>query len=76
MNDKHEEVSTVLKGLSAKDFLNIGLHQLAYIKPVEEGETQGFAIHAADGTQLSLVEDYQEAANLARLNALEPVTIH
>lgn len=76
MNDKDNEV---LKEMTATEFLGIGLHQIAYIRPInagDEGDDAAFSIHAADGTQLSVTGTYNEAVMAARTNDLFPVTLH
>lgn len=74
-SDKIDAKST-LKNLSHQDFLNFGLHHIAYIKPVVSDEGPAYAIHAADGTALSVLDSLDSAIHLARHNNLFPVTIH
>lgn len=65
-----------LKAMSEQDLRNLGMNEIAYIRPTcasDEGE--GFAIHAADGTQLSVMEDYDTAIAAARQNELEPIML-
>jgi hypothetical protein len=65
--------SDLLKRLSPQEFLGVGVDQIAYIRPLTGA---GFSIHAADGTQLSIVASYNEAVMAARTNDLFPVTLH
>lgn len=65
-----------LKNLTPQDFLNFGLHQVAYIKQVKVQDKTGFMIHAADGTPLSMMDTLDTASTLVRHNDLEPVTVH
>ena len=67
--------SDILKGLSPKDFLSLGIQQLAYIRPVTVNGTEAFAICAADGTQLAVHDDIIGAQALTRQNELEPLTV-
>ena len=56
-NGDNQETLELLKHITEQDFLGLGIHDVAYIKPVDiEGTTQ-FAIHAADGTTLSVLKD-------------------
>ncbi len=71
-----EDMKDVLKRLSARDFLNFGIHDVAYIRPVYVENRPAFAIHAADGTPLSVMESLDSAIMVVRHNELEPVTIH
>jgi hypothetical protein len=73
MDPKHDQVRHLLEQLSAKDFLNIGLHQVAYIRSVPGGE---FSVHAADGSLLSLVDSFDTALAAVRHNDMQPVTVH
>lgn len=68
-----QEASNLLKRLSPQEFLGVGMDQIAYIRPVGGS---GFSIHAADGTQLTIVSSYNDAVLAARTNDLYPVTLH
>lgn len=68
--------SDMLKQLSAKEFLGVGMNQIAYIRTIPQGGEDAFSIHAADGTQLTVVPSYQDAVITARTNDLFPVTLH
>lgn len=67
------DASEMLKRLSPQEFLGVGMDQIAYIRPLTGS---GFSIHAADGTQLSIVASYNDAVMAARTNDLHPVTLH
>lgn len=75
---KHEDELSFLKKLTPKDFLDVGMHQVAYIKPIRSDlDHPGcFAIHAADGSRLSVMDSYDTALAAVRLNDLYPVTLH
>jgi hypothetical protein len=64
-----------LKGLSSKDFLGFGLNDLAYIKPVELEEGTAWAVYAADGKPVSVLDTRENAIALILHNELEPVTL-
>jgi hypothetical protein len=76
MDSNQPDARSALKNLSHQDFLNFGVHQIAYIKPVPSEEGQSYAIHAADGTALSIMDSLDGAIMLAKHNNLYPVTIH
>lgn len=69
----NHEASNLLKRLSPQEFLGVGMDQIAYIRRVSGS---GFSIHAADGTQLSIVSSYNDAVMAARAGDLYPVTLH
>lgn len=66
---------TMLRRLSAQDFLSFGVQQIAYIRPVEMNGIPAFAIHAADGTPLAFHADENTARAITRQNDMEPVTL-
>lgn len=73
----YNDASDLLKQLSPREFLGVGMDQIAYIRPVLlDGDMAGFSIHAADGTQLSIVSSYNDAVMAARTSDLYPVTVH
>jgi hypothetical protein len=45
-----------LRHLSAAQLAQLGLTQVAYVKPVLVNGARAFAIHAADGTPMALAE--------------------
>jgi hypothetical protein len=49
---------------------------LAYIKPITVDGTPGFAIHAADGTPLTVVSGRETAVATVRRHEMEPVSVH
>lgn len=62
--------------MSAQDFAAFGLHEVAYVKRVDVAAESGYAIHAADGTRLSLMEDREVALITIRRNDMEPMSAH
>lgn len=65
-----------IRQISAEDLAALGLHDLAYIKPVlVEGE-QAFAVHAADGTEMVVLPKHEIALAAIRQHELEPMSVH
>ena len=62
--------------LSSRNFANLGLEEIAYVKPTVENTKQSYAIHAADGTRLAVVEDRLVAVAMIRRHDLEPISLH
>ena len=64
MNNSQDTVREFLKGLSTNDFLKIGMNEIAYVRPLSVGgifsggRKQAFAVYAAGGTQLSVLDGY------------------
>lgn len=73
-----EDALELLKELSIQDFLDVGLNQVAYIKRIERDDvgTYSFSIHAADGSQISIMDSYDTAVDSIRVSDLFPVTVH
>jgi len=68
-----QDIRHFLRHLSPRDFLKIGMNEVAYIKPVQNAH---FCIHAADGTPISLMDSQEEALAALRSHDLMPMTLH
>jgi hypothetical protein len=68
-----EKALELLKELSMQDFLSVGMDQVAYIRCLED---DNFSVHAADGSQISVMDSYDTAVATIRVNDLYPVTVH
>jgi hypothetical protein len=66
----------IVRDLSAEDFAAFGVDHLAYVKPVLVNGVAAFAIHAADGTPLTVLPDRDIASAAVIQNDLEPVSVH
>lgn len=75
MDNKQQNVNQTLKDLTSQDFLNFGIQEIAYIRPMVVDNKDAFVIHAADGTALSVMDTYDAAMSVALHNELEPITI-
>ncbi len=79
VNNSYETaVRNFLKGLSTHDFLKIGIDEIAYVRavPITGQAKSAYAVYAADGTQLSVLESMDMAMATLRHNDLLPVTLH
>ncbi len=65
-----------MRQMTANDLAMFGMQDIAYVKPVTVDGNAGFAIHAADGTQMALIGDRDIAYAVVRQNELEPVSVH
>ncbi len=74
----HNDNSTskILKNLSAQDFLSFGVHDVAYVREIDVDGQAGYAVHAADGTPLSVLNSLDEALNIIEHNDLETAILH
>jgi len=62
--------------MSPQAFAALGVQDIAYIKPVARDGRPVIAIHAADGTEVAVVESRDVALAVVRQNGLEPLSAH
>ncbi len=65
-----------LRQLSTQDFTAFGVDHIAYVRAVEVEGVTAFSIHAADGTQLSVMSQRDVAFAAVRQNDMEPLSVH
>jgi hypothetical protein len=65
-----------IRHLSAEQLAQLGVTQIAYVKPVVVNGMQGFAIHAADGTAMAVAADREVAIAAIRNHEMFPVSVH
>lgn len=70
------QIRTDLRALSPREFLNLGVREVAYIRPIVVQNRQAYAIHAADGTPLSVIDNLSTAMAMVHHNDLETATLH
>ena len=62
--------------LTPAQFAELGVSQVAYIKPVTVEGKQVFAIHAANGVPMGLAEDSDTAAVAIIQHEMVPTRVH
>jgi hypothetical protein len=70
------QTSEQLRHMTANDLAMLGMQDIAYVKAVVVDGAAGYAIHAADGTQMALTGNRDIAFAVVRQNELEPVSVH
>lgn len=75
MNDEGFNPRVFLKNLDVQDFLSFGLDQVAYIRQTNIDNQDLYSIHAADGTRLFVVENYDEAVRAIHIHDLDATTL-
>jgi len=65
-----------IRQMSMRELALFGMQDLAYIKRVAVDDTHGYAVHAADGTQIALLSDRDVAFATVRQHDLEPMSVH
>jgi hypothetical protein len=65
-----------VRHLSSEELENLGVDEVAYVKPVMTQTSLAFAIHAADGRQLALAPSEALAAAVIIQNEMLPKLVH
>jgi hypothetical protein len=71
-----ETVTIDIRNLSEEQLARLGVSQVAYVKPVIVNGTQGFAIHAADGTPMAVAGDRDVAIAAILQHEMQPLSVH
>ena len=63
--------------MSTKELALFGMQHIAYVKrAVGDGDELGYAVHAADGTQIAFFTNREVALVTVRQHDLEPLSVH
>ncbi len=65
-----------IKSITAGELALLGMQDLAYVKRVVIDGVAGYAVHAADGTQIAMLPNREVAFATVRRNDMEPVSVH
>jgi hypothetical protein len=65
-----------IRHMSSRELALFGMQDLAYVKPVLVDGVSAFAVHAADGTQITVLPDREIALVTLRQHDLEPLSVH
>jgi hypothetical protein len=65
-----------IRHISTEQLAQLGLQQIAYVKPVDVNGTACFAIHAADGTPMAIAGDIDVAFAAIRQHEMVPAQVH
>ena len=80
--DDHDESETAeivdldIRHLSAAQLGQLGVSQIAYVKPVLVNGEHVFAIHAADGTPMAMAGDQDVAFAAIRQHEMMPALVN
>ncbi len=69
-------INAALRQLSPKDFAAFGVDVVAYVRPTTMDGEDAFAVHAADGTPLTVLPDRDVAFAAIRQHEMEPMSVH
>ena len=65
-----------IRHMSSRELALFGMQDLAYVKAVLVDGVTAFAVHAADGTQVTVLPDREIALATVRQHDLEPLSVH
>jgi hypothetical protein len=65
-----------IRHMSSRELALFGMQDLAYVKAVLIDGATAFAVHAADGTQITVLPDREIALATVRQHDLEPLSVH
>ena len=65
-----------IRQMTGQDLANLGIHAVAYIKPVVVDGVEAFAVCSADGREMAVMSDRDVACAAVRQHDLEPVSVH
>ena len=65
-----------IRHMSSRELALFGMQDLAYVKPVLVNGVTAFAVHAANGTQVTVLPDRETALATVSQHDLEPLSVH
>jgi hypothetical protein len=65
-----------VRDLTPMQFAQLGLKQVAYVKPVIFNGSQGFAIHAADGSPMAVAPQLETAIGAILQHDMAAALVH
>jgi hypothetical protein len=65
-----------IRHLSTEQLAQLGMQQIAYVKPVTVNGTSAFAIHAADGTPMAIAAGLDVAVAAIVQHEMVPAQVH
>ena len=65
-----------IRHISTAQLAQLGMQQIAYVKPIVLNGEQGFAIHAADGTPMALADNRELAVAAIVQHEMVPAQVH
>ncbi len=69
-------VAIDVRRMTAEQLMQLGMAQLAYVKPVMLNGQTAFAIHAADGSPMAMAADCDLAMAAIVQHEMQPAMVH
>jgi len=70
----HVEID--IRHLTENQLMQLGVSELAYVKPVLVEGSRAYAIHAADGSPMAVTDDQEVAIAAIRQHEMEAALVH
>jgi hypothetical protein len=74
--DTAGQVGFDIRHLTAQQLAQLGVSQIAYVRPVIVNGQRGFAIHGADGTPMAVAGDQEVAFAAILQQDMLPALVH
>lgn len=71
-----DKLETLKNKIDSRDLGNLGIEEMAYVKSVIVDGEKLHAIHAADGTPLTVVSDRKLAFATVSQHDMQPMSVH
>jgi hypothetical protein len=71
-----EQTIVDIRHLTTTQLQQLGVSQVAYVKPVQMNGASAFAIHGADGTPMAVAGDLEVALAAIRQHEMLPALVH
>jgi len=65
-----------IRHISTEQLAQLGMQQIAYVKPVVVNGSAAFAIHAADGTPMAIAGELDVALSALVQHEMVPAQVH
>ena len=69
-------LATDIRHMTDMQLMQLGVSELAYVKPVFVEGSRAYAIHAADGSPMAVTDDCEVAMAAIRQHEMEPALVH
>lgn len=76
MKQTHEAAVSSRNVMSAQDFVQLGLQDVAYVKRVLVDNEESWSIHSADGDAIGAAPNRDVAFAAVRQHDMEPLSVH
>jgi len=78
MNNAHQGEDAILdvRKMTADQLMQLGMADVAYVKPVLLDGHTAFAIHAADGSPMAMAADCELAVAAIVQHEMQPLMVH